>query len=493
MSKVGVSVIQRLTSHPLFLPFADAASDDLPVRRLLRLSLFQLTVGMAVVLVVGTLNRVMIVELGVPAWLVAVMISLPLIVAPYRAVVGYKSDTHRSVMGWRRLPYLWKGTAMQFGGLAIMPFALLAMGNDRQGPTLIGEAGAALAFLLVGAGLHTVQTIGLALATDLAPKQKHPQVVTLLCGMMLLGMVISAIAFGIALHTFDQIKLIQVVQAASAITLIVNFFALWKQEPFDTAFFVSKRDKNPPPKPSFRRAWAVFMQETKSKRALVVVGLGTFGFQAQDVLLEPFGGQILHLPVGTTTFLTAFLAIGGVLGFALSARLLKVGLTPYRLAAFGVVGGLAAFSCVLGAAPLGSVLPFGFGTMLIGFGSALFVVGTLSAVMGEARGSFNGLALGTWGAVQASAAGAAIALGGVTRDAASALAQRGVFGEALAAPVTGYAVVYGGEILLLLATLVALLPLIATREAGRPGDDVQPEPSASADRTRPVSAASPSS
>ena len=167
---------------------------DLPVRRLLRLSLFQLTVGMAVVLVVGTLNRVMIVELGVPAWLVAVMISIPLIVAPYRAVVGYKSDTHRSVMGWRRLPYLWKGTAMQFGGLAIMPFALLAMSGDGREPTLIGEIGAALAFLLVGAGLHTVQTIGLALATDLAPKHKHPQVVTLLCGMMLLGMVISAVA-----------------------------------------------------------------------------------------------------------------------------------------------------------------------------------------------------------------------------------------------------------------------------------------------------------
>jgi BCD family chlorophyll transporter-like MFS transporter len=168
MSKLGIRIIKSILDHPLFLPFAEAASTDLPVRRLLRLSLFQLTVGMAVVLVVGTLNRVMIVELNVPAWLVAVMISLPLIVAPYRAVVGYQSDTHRSVMGWRRLPYLWKGTAMQFGGLAIMPFALLAMSGDGRDPTLIGEIGAALAFLLVGAGLHTVQTIGLALATDLA-------------------------------------------------------------------------------------------------------------------------------------------------------------------------------------------------------------------------------------------------------------------------------------------------------------------------------------
>ena len=93
--------------------------------------------------------------------------------------------------------------------------------------------------------------------------------------------------------------------------------------------------------------------------------------------------------------------------------------------ALGVLGGLAAFTCVLGAAPLASIIPFGFGTMLIGFGSALFVVGTLSAVMGQATGGFSGLALGTWGAVQACAAGAAIATGGVLRDAVSALAQRG--------------------------------------------------------------------
>jgi BCD family chlorophyll transporter-like MFS transporter len=92
------------------------------------------------------------------------------------------------------------------------------------------------------------------------------------------------------------------------------------------------------------------------------------------------------------------------------------------------------------------------------------------------------LALGTWGAVQASAAGAAIALGGVTRDVASALAQRGLFGEAMAAPVTGYAVVYGGEIVLLLATLVALAPLVTTREAAPRAGDFEPEPPLAAER-----------
>ena len=62
---------------PRFLPFADAATKDLPLARLLRLSLFQVSVGMALVLLTGTLNRVMIVELGVPAWLVGLMVSIP--------------------------------------------------------------------------------------------------------------------------------------------------------------------------------------------------------------------------------------------------------------------------------------------------------------------------------------------------------------------------------------------------------------------------------
>jgi BCD family chlorophyll transporter-like MFS transporter len=101
---------------------------------------------MAAVLLNGTLNRVMIVELGVPAWLVALMVALPLLFAPLRALIGFRSDTHRSALGWRRVPYIWMGTLLQFGGLAIMPFALLVLSGDTHGPAWVGQAGA-------GAGL----------------------------------------------------------------------------------------------------------------------------------------------------------------------------------------------------------------------------------------------------------------------------------------------------------------------------------------------------
>ena len=134
---------------PKYLPFADAASPDLPLSRLLRLSLFQVSVGMALVLLVGTLNRVMIVELHVSATLVSVMISIPLLFAPFRALIGFRSDNHRSNLGWRRVPYIWMGTLVQFGGLAVMPFALLVLsgsGQANQAPAWVGQMGAAVAF-----------------------------------------------------------------------------------------------------------------------------------------------------------------------------------------------------------------------------------------------------------------------------------------------------------------------------------------------------------
>ena len=126
------------------LPFADAASQDLPLGQLLRLSLFQVSVGMSSVLLLGTLNRVMIVELGVAAVAVALMIAIPVLVAPFRALLGFRSDTHRSAIGWKRIPYLWFGTLWQFGGLAIMPMGLvLFTGNQAIDAPHAAELGAA--------------------------------------------------------------------------------------------------------------------------------------------------------------------------------------------------------------------------------------------------------------------------------------------------------------------------------------------------------------
>ncbi|MEO1136843.1 MAG: BCD family MFS transporter [Pseudomonadota bacterium] len=438
-----------------FLPFADAASKTLPLGRLLRLSLFQISVGMALVLLTGTINRVMIVELLVPAWLVALMVSLPLVFAPFRALIGHKSDTHRSVLGWRRGPYIWFGSLLQFGGLAIMPFALLILSGDAvNGPVWAGQIGAALAFLLVGAGLHTSQTAGLALATDIAPEETRPRVVALLYVMLLVGMGGSALVFGLLLSDFTQLKLIQVIQGTAVVTMALNMIALWKQEARNPALTDPQK-----PRPPFRQSWARLMSNPRAKRQLAAVGLGAAAFSMQDVLLEPYGGEILSLSVSQTTMLTAIFAAGTLAGFAFAGRQMMKGGEPHRLAGFGALIGVFAFSAIIFADPLKSALLFRIGTALIGFGGGLFSVCTLTAVMALARDNDSGIALGAWGAVQASAAGLAIAIGGAMRDIVGTLATNGVLGPALTTPATGYSAVYHFEILLLFATLAAIGPL----------------------------------
>jgi MFS transporter, BCD family, chlorophyll transporter len=437
-----------------FLPFADAATPDLPLSRLLRLSLFQVSVGMSLVLLIGTLNRVMIVELGVPASLVGIMISLPLIFAPLRALIGFKSDTHRSALGWRRVPFIYRGTMVQFGGLAIMPFALLVLsggGNAGSVPAWVGQLAAGLSFLLVGVGLHTIQTVGLALATDLASAESRPKVVGLMYVMLLFGTIASALLFGALLADFSPGRLIQVIQGAAVATIVLNAVALWKQETRGSA----RPAPASPQAPTFRATWQKFARGAQAMRRLVAVGLGTMAFSMEEVLLEPYGGQILHLSVGDTTKLTATLAVGGLLGFGLASRVLSRGADPFRLACSGALVGIPAFAAVILAAPLASPLVFALGTLLIGFGAGLFGHGTLTATMNHASADQTGLALGAWGAVQASAVGLAIAAGGVLRDLVAAAATQDDRGAA-----SGYQFVYAVEIVLLLATLVAMAPLV---------------------------------
>lgn len=433
---------------PKFLPFADAASEDLPLSRLLRLSLFQVSVGMALVLLVGTLNRVMIVELHVPASIVSIMVAIPLLFAPFRALIGFRSDNHRSELGWRRVPYMWMASMVQFGGLAIMPFALLVLagaGQSASAPAWVGLAAAAIAFLMVGAGLHTIQTVGLALANDLAAEESRPKVVGLMYVMLLVGMIGSALAFGSALSEFSPGALIQVIQASAVITLVLNVIALWKQEPRSRL-----RRGKPAVEPSFTEAWRTLTQDARALRTLVAIGLGTFAFSMEDILLEPYGGEILHMSVSATTVLTATLSLGGLVGFAWASKVLSQGADPYRMSWLGVLVGVPAFVAVIASGYVDAEWLFSLGVLGIGFGGGLFSHGTLTSCMHLAPKDQSGLALGAWGAVQATAGGLAMALGGIARDVVDMLMGSGV----------GYVSVYSFEILMLIFTAFVLTPLV---------------------------------
>ena len=446
---------------PHLLPFADAATPGVSLTRLLRLSLFQVSVGMAVVLLTGTLNRVMIVELGLPSALVALMVALPLVFAPLRAFIGFRSDHLVSHIGWRRVPFIWIGTLLQFGGFAFMPFALLVMTGQGQAPAVVGEVAAALAFMLVGAGLHTVQTAGLALATDIAPEESRPRVVALLFVMLLVGMLVSALVFGVLLQDYSHTLLIQVIQGAAMVTVILNVIALWKQESIDPDNTAPGREK-----PSFGDAWRALSSDRRTRRLLIALGFGTAGFAMQDILLEPFGAEVLGMGVGETTRLTATFAAGMLLAFFAAARWLGAGTDPHRLAAFGALSGALAFLAVSVVALLKSAILFQSGVFFIGVGAGLFSVGMLVAAMDLARVAGSGIALGAWGSVQATATGIGVALGGALRDGLDVAIQTGSLGPAFESTSASYSIVYQLEVVLLFVTLIIVGPLAKfTREA----------------------------
>jgi MFS transporter, BCD family, chlorophyll transporter len=285
-------------------------------------------------------------------------------------------------------------------------------------------------------------------------------VVALMYVMLLVGMVGSSLLFGWLLSDFSPTRLVQVVQGAAVVTVLLNGVALWKQEP--------RRQLAPAahqPRPAFTTQWRAFAQTPGTRRFLVSVALGTAAFNMQDIILEPYGGEILHLGVGATTALTALMAGASLCAFGLAARWLQRGVDPHRLSAAGLLLGLLAFSAVIFAEPLQSATVFRVGVALIGFGGGLFAVGTLAAAMGlDADGRLGtGLVIGAWGAVHALSSGVAVALGGALRDLVSGLAVHGQLGSALVNPATGYSFVYHVELYLLFATLIAIGPLVRAR------------------------------
>jgi len=267
-------------------------------------------------------------------------------------------------------------------------------------------------------------------------------------------MLVSAFVFGELLSTYSPGRLIQVIQGTAVLTLVLNTIAMWKQE----ARSRERKPRTDVPDPSFAEAWQLFRRGDHALRRLWLIGLGTMAFAMEDVLIEPYGGEILGLSVSATTSLTATLALGGLLGFGYASRVLSRGTDPMRIAGLGAVVGLPAFVCVMLAAPWQSPALFSTGILLIGVGGGLFGHGTLTATMNRAVPGQEGIALGAWGAVQASAAGLAMAMGGILRDVVASFSGS----------LSGYLSVYGLELFMLLVTLALLPPLLRRGPARDP-------------------------
>ncbi|MCS6772608.1 MAG: BCD family MFS transporter [Thermoflexales bacterium] len=414
-------------------------------KRLLRLSLFQFGLGFSIVVFNGALNRVLIAEEQIPAGFVGWLLSLGLFVAPVRALMGFWSDREQRTYGYRRLPYAWYGMMMVFCALSAAPFSLLLLSKASQlnseVPFPVAFALCTLIFLLYALGVHIGQTGYLALVTDLTPKRERSQAMAFLWTALIIGQIVSALVISLLLEEFHPIKLIQVMQTSSLVFLVLGVAAIWKQdrpvelEP-DSDDFSSK-------------IWGV-LSERRMRLFFGILFIGTLGLTAQDVLLEPYGGQVLGMTVSETARLTALWGVGMLAAMGIAWRLIPRLDSPMPIALLSCLVGLVGFGLIASASASRQVLPFALGAAVVGVASGLFLISTLSLVTSLADTKTAGLYVGMWGLVQTFAAGLGALGGSNLRD--------------IVVRITGdiaqsYTAVYLAEIVLISATMLFLLAM----------------------------------
>lgn len=395
----------------------------------------------------GSLNRVLIYEEGIPAGVIGWLLSLGLWVAPIRAILGFRSDREKKTYGYRRLPYIWYGMMLVFCSLSAAPFILLLLSKSSaigqtETPMSVAVVLSTFIFLLYALGVHISQTGYLALVTDLTPKQDRSRAVAFLWIMLIIGQIISSLLIGVWLRDFSPFKLIQVMQASSVVFLVLAIAGIWKQ---DKPVEVSDEESN-----MTGRVSKLFASG-KVRLLFAIVFVGTLGLTMQDVLLEPYGGQVLRMSVSQTSGLTALWGMGMLMAMLAAWRVLPKLKSPLSIVVFGCVAGLVGFSLIVYASVSLSVPIFATGTVIIGFANGLFLIATLSLIMSMADLQTAGLYVGMWGLTQTTASGLGTLAGSNARDLVTASTN---------SIVGGYTAVYIAEMFLIVVALVFLWRLM---------------------------------
>jgi BCD family chlorophyll transporter-like MFS transporter len=412
----------------------------------LRLGLIQFGIGVSLAPISGALNRVLIDELSIPATAVGFLIALHYFVSPVRAMIGYRSDKARAQGKWRT-PYVVLGVMLTYGGLACAPFALILLGGDGVisfWPAMIICSGI---FLMYGLGINIVETIYLALVSDITPPQMRGKVLSLLWVMLILGTVSSAIIGSSLLADYNHRNLISVMQSAAMLFVLLTVIALWKQERLRPDGTIDSPLETVRVRLSLWESIRLLGGQKALQGLFVVIFIATMAFATHDILLEPYGGQVLGMSVSATLGLTALWGVATIIGVALAGLLLWRRYSPALLISLGCGVGLLGFGVISYASDAALVTPFRIGVALISSGRGLFLVGSVILVMSLTDISHAGLFLGIWGIVQGMAQGIGTIGGGVVRDLAQS--QTG-------SVVLGYTVVYSTSLGLLLLVLLLL-------------------------------------
>ena len=408
-----------------------------------RLGLVQACLGSIVVLTTSTLNRVMVVELALPALLPGLLVALHYAVQLTRPRMGHGSD-----VGGRRTPWIVGGIATLGVGGVLAALATVWMASAR-GP---GIALAVAAFVLIGLGVSASGTSILVLLAKRVPAERRAAAATIVWLMMILGFAVTAGVAGQLLDPYSPARLLAVVGGVAVAALGVTLLALRGVEGDGRA--LPKVAAEPAAaKPSFREALAQVWDEPEARRFTVFVFLSMLAYSAQDLILEPFAGTVFGYTPGESTSL-AGVQHGGVLAGMLLAAFAggRFGGREFGSLRSWTVGGCIASALALfglvAAGLLGPVWPFKATVFVLGVANGAFSIAAIGSMMrlaGEGRARREGVRMGLWGAAQAIAFG----LGGLAGAAASDLAR-----ELIESPGAAYASVFFVEALLFLAAAV---------------------------------------
>jgi BCD family chlorophyll transporter-like MFS transporter len=372
---------------------------------IIRLGLVQSALGAVAALATSTLNRVMVVEIGVPAALPAALIAWHYVVQLSRPSWGHGSD-----LGQRRTPWIIGGVGVMAIGAIIAADATLMMGSS----SIMGFLMALAAFSMIGAGMGASGTSLLALlATRVAP-ERRPAAASTTWLLMIVGIVISASISGALLQPFSAQRLALVASGVAAVAFLVTLLAVWGAE--GPAPQVSEADETATPaliapRPTLRQAMAEVWADPMAKRFTIFVFVSMLAYSAQQLILEPFEGLVFSLTPGQSTQLTGLQHGGELIGMILVGLLGarfgdRKSLWMRRWTMGGCIGSALALGALALACLVGPTWPVAPTIFVLGFANGVFAISAIGSMMGLASGKGGtsaGVRMGVMGAAQAGA------------------------------------------------------------------------------------------
>lgn len=390
-------------------------TSNLSIARNAKIGLFHIGSSLADILALSVWNRVAIVELGLAATPIALLLSLRYFLAPLSAWVGHLSET-RAWWGYRRLPYIWGGRLLMVVSCFMLGLSTVSLEDNHNGT--LGWVGIVVALILFSIGSAFSGGTFLALIYDVAPAKQRTRAVSVVWFFLIAGFPIAGIAYGILLKTYTREAFLALFLIAPLVMAALWFFSLINEEkPTHQAQTASEAEKAKPS--SFMRDLKTVMSNGQTRAFFLFLGLTSLFFYTQDTILEPFGGQVFGMSVQVTTRFTSYwgtMTLISILVCLWLARRYPTLLTNTTLARWSVISLAVVFGVFFICAIMQIRGLVTIGLILLGLGLGIWTVGTLGMMMDMTRAWGAGLYLSLWTVSETVGRGLGVLIGGVIRD-----------------------------------------------------------------------------